>query len=82
MTNPNIQSSMVGRDLVPVTPNDTVDLTQYARALRIGAAGTLRFTSLDGIIRNTTVAAGEITAFGAIRVHSSGTTASGIEAVL
>ena len=82
MTNPNILSTMQGRDLVPVTPNDGVDLPNAARALRIAGAGTLRFVSLNGVLRNTSVAAGEETIFGAIRVHATGTTATGIEAVL
>ncbi|MGL5736620.1 MAG: spike base protein, RCAP_Rcc01079 family [Beijerinckiaceae bacterium] len=82
MSNPDIFSNTVGRDLVPVVPNDGADLPQVARALRIGVAGTLRFTSLNGVVRNTSVASGEVTAFGAARVHATGTTATGIEAVI
>lgn len=81
MNNPDIYNTMVGLDLIPVVPNDAVDLPTSARALRIGGAGTLRFVSLAGVLRNTSVTAGEVTSFGAIRVHATGTTATTIEAI-
>lgn len=80
--NPDLFSDFTGRDLAPVTPSDTVDLAIPARALRIGTGGTLRFTSLAGVVRNTDVTDNELFLFGALRVHATGTTATDIEAVL
>ena len=80
--NPDLFSGITGRDLVPVTPSDTVDLAIPARALRIGGGGTLRFTSLAGVVRNTDVSDSELFLVGVLRVHSTGTTATDIEAVL
>lgn len=82
MNNPDQYNTFTGIDLVPVTPSDTVDLDMPARALRIGTGGTLRFTSTNGNVRNTTVVDGERTDFGARRVHATGTTATDIEALI
>ena len=72
-----------GSDLVPVTPNDATDLAVAARAIRCkpttGAAGTLRFTALNGEVRNTSIDVGETLTVGAKRIHSTGTTATGLE---
>lgn len=73
--------TFVGLDLVPVTPG-TTDLAIPARALRIKTGGTLRITTYTGEVRNTTVASGEILPVYVIRVHSTGTDASGIEAII
>lgn len=82
MTNPNISSTFSALDLVPVTPSDSVNLTVAARALRIGTGGTLRITTLSGIVRNTNVGDGEMFIVGVLRVHATGTTATGIEAMI
>lgn len=75
-----------GIDLVPVVPSDTVDLTQAARMIRCkpatGAAGTVRLTTANGQIRNTSIALGETLAVSATRVHATGTTATGLEAII
>ena len=69
-----------GIDLVPVTPNDSVDLPQTGRAIRcIGTAGTVRFVSLAGVVRNTSISTGETLTVAAQRIHSTGTTATGLE---
>lgn len=82
MSNADIYSTIVGTDLVPITPNDDTDLDLFARAIRVGGAGTLRITTLRGNVRNTSVAAGELLLVGARRVHETGTTATGLEAIL
>ena len=69
------------QDLIPVTPNDSADLATYARALRIGAGGTLRITTAAGNVRNTNVIANEVLQVSVRRVHATGTTATGIEAM-
>jgi hypothetical protein len=82
MSNPDRYNTFTAIDLVPVTPSDTVDLPLAARALRIGTGGTLRFTASNGNVRNTVVESGELFLIGAIRVHATGTTATGIEALI
>ena len=69
-------------DLVPVTPSDSADLAVPARALRIGAGGTLRITTYTGEVRNTNVEDGEVLLVFCIRVHSTGTSATDIEAMI
>lgn len=68
-------------DLVPVTPSNTVDLPVPARALRIKTGGTLRITTYTGQVRNTEVVDGEVLLLFTLRVHATGTTAAGIEAM-
>lgn len=83
MNNPDIYNNMVGTDLVTIAPSDTVDLPTSARAIRcITAAGTLRITSLAGVTRNTSIALNEVLVVGATRVHATGTTATGLEAII
>lgn len=74
-----------GIDLVPVVPSDTVDLPIPARMIRCrptGAAGTIRITTVAGQVRNTAIALGETLAVSAVRVHASGTTATGLESIV
>lgn len=81
--NPASQSdTFVAVDVVPVTPSDAADLANHARAIRAQAAGTLRITTFKGNVRDTFIAAGEILPVYAIRIHATGTTATGIEALL
>jgi len=81
--NPGSQSDTFSAvDIVPVTPNDTVDLAQPARAIRAQGAGTLRITSGVGIVRDTNIAANQTLDVVALRVHATGTTATGIEALI
>lgn len=77
-----LDTTMVALDLIPVTPSDSADLDIPARALRIGGAGTLRVTTYTGQVRNTNVAAGEVLLLFTTRVHSTGTSATGIEALI
>tara|TARA_R100000365_G_C2743414_1_gene72155 strand:- start:2157 stop:2423 length:267 start_codon:yes stop_codon:yes gene_type:complete len=75
-----------GYDVVPIVPNDDNDLPEHARAIRCkptsGAGGTLRFTSLTGQVRNTEIVAGELLLVAAKRIHETGTTATGLEAIV
>lgn len=82
MSNPDQYNTFTAIDLVPVVPSDTVDLPMFARALRIAGAGTLRITTLRGNVRNTNVAAGETLDVAVRRVHATGTSATGIEAMI
>ncbi len=71
-----------GYDLVPVAGDDNTDLTVPARSIRCspgGAAGTLRFTAHTGEVRNTSIALGETLPVVALRIHATGTTATGLE---
>ena len=81
MSNPDIFSTIVATDLIPVTPDDEADLAKAARALRVGSGGTLRVTTLAGNVRNTSVEDGEVLLVAVSRVHATGTTASDIEAM-
>lgn len=78
-------ASSPGTDLVPVTPDDDNDLTTPAKAVRCkptGTAGTLRVTTYAGVVRNTTIAAGELLPLAVVRIHDTGTNADGLEALI
>lgn len=81
-TNPDVYSTIVATDLIPITTSDTVDLERAARAIRVGTGGTLRITTLRGEVRNTNVIDGEVLLVGVTRVHATGTTATGLEALV
>jgi len=69
-------------DGAAVTPNDAADLALPARALWIGAGGTLRITTLKGTVLNfTAVPSGFVMPVAAVRVHATGTTCTGIVAL-
>lgn len=70
---------------VAVTPNDSTDLTTYARALYIGGAGNvvlLPAKNADGATVTLAVVAGAYILINTRRVLSTGTTATGIVALL
>ena len=72
-------------DLVPITPSDSVNLPQAARAIRCrptGATGTLRLVTMSGQTRDTAISAGELLPVSAVAVKATGTTATGLEALL
>jgi hypothetical protein len=82
MTNKNLYETFTARDLPPITPSDSTDLPVAARAIRcIGTGGTLRITTGAGAVRNTIIATGEKLECQVVRVHSTGTTATGLEAM-
>ena len=65
------------REYFAVTPNDSADLPSRVRALMVTSAGSLRVTRIDGNVANLTVPAGTLPIV-AVRVHATGTSASGI----
>lgn len=69
-------------DIIPVTPSNTVNLERMARAIRAMTGGTLRITSYSGEVRNTYISDGEILPVCAVRIHATGTSATGIEVLL
>ncbi|WP_368188462.1 hypothetical protein [Aestuariibius sp. HNIBRBA575] len=69
-------------DIVPVVPNDGADLTQGAVALYVETGGALQVTSVLGSVRNVNVADNSILPVGVLRVHATGTTATGIHALV
>lgn len=84
-TNPFNRGMNVASDLVPVTPNDSTDLSEPGRAIRCrpdGAAGTLRFSTNEGTVRNTYIDAGETILVAVTRVHATGTTATNLEVLV
>lgn len=69
-------------DIVPATPSDVTDFENVAVALYIETAGTLSFVTQAGTTRTVEVAGQYILPVGARRVNATGTTASGIHALV
>lgn len=63
-----------------VSPDDSNDLSHVTRALMIGVAGDLKVTTAGGETVTLSVPAGELR-IRAVRVFSTGTTASNITAM-
>lgn len=86
MTNPfeNRVSSLSGpaRDLLPVTPNDAVDLAEVAVGLYVETGGTVSIVTVAGGTRSVSVPDFSVLPVGVTRVHATGTTASGIHALV
>ena len=84
-----IKDSMPGSDgimaparrLLPVTPDDNVDLAELPRALWIGVGGTISIIAADDSAAVTLTVAGGLLPVRAKRVRASGTTATGIAAL-
>ncbi len=68
---------------VAVTPNDGADLTLTSRGLYIGGAGNVRvLLDLDSVaVTFTACAAGSVLPIRAVRVYSTGTTATNLLAL-
>jgi hypothetical protein len=62
-----------------ITPNDTVDLLEYTRAIRANTAGTIAILGVDGNTVTCNFLAGETRPLRARRIMSTNTTATGIE---
>lgn len=69
-------------DVVPVTPNDTTELARAASALYIETGGALVIETLDGATRTITVADFATLPVVTTKVLSTGTTATGIHALV
>ncbi|MVO17378.1 spike base protein, RCAP_Rcc01079 family [Parasedimentitalea huanghaiensis] len=67
-------------DILPVSPSDSIDLTEVAVALYVEIGGSLTFTTARGATRTVNVPDMSILPVGAVRVHVTGTTADSIHA--
>ncbi len=85
-TNPftNRVSSLSGpaRDIAPVVPSDTTDLADVAIGLYVETGGAVALTTVCGEVRTVHVADFSVLPVGVTRVHATGTTASGIHAMV
>ncbi len=86
MNNPfeNRTSSLSGpaTDLLPVTPDDLIDLSEVAVALYVETGGQISLVTARNGIRNISVADNSILPVGTRRVNATGTTATGIHAMV
>lgn len=69
-------------DIIPVIPDDSVEMTHVALALYIETGGTVSLITLHGQSRNVLVADHAILPVACRRVNATGTTASGIHAMV
>ncbi len=86
MTNP-FSSRLVplngpARDIVPVTPDDAVDLPKVAVSLYVEGAGSVAFVTEAGETRTVTVPDFMLLPVGVRRVMATGTTATGLHAMV
>lgn len=69
-------------DALPVAPDDGADLPHVAVGLYVETGGTIGFVSVAGQTRTVAVADFSILPVGVRRVHATGTTATGIHALV
>lgn len=69
-------------DALPVTPDDGNDLPQVAVGLYVEAGGVVVIDTVSGATRSLSVADFTILPIGLRRVRATGTTASGIHALV
>lgn len=69
-------------DALPVTPDDGADLARVAIALYVEIGGTVAIDTVGGQTRTIEVADFSILPVGTRRVRATGTTASGIHALV
>ncbi|MET3723441.1 spike base protein, RCAP_Rcc01079 family [Sphingomonas trueperi] len=78
-----LQALAPATDAVPVTPSDTVDLEQEASAIACGGnAGTVKLRTAAGKDRTISIATGQTIAVRFKRVFLTGTSATGLSALL
>lgn len=86
MSNPfeNRTSSLSGpaTDIVPVTPDDVTDFSQVAIALYIETGGQVSLVTAGNGVRSVSVSDQTILPVGTRRVNATGTTATGIHAMV
>ncbi|MEJ1993202.1 MAG: hypothetical protein P8X50_16355 [Maritimibacter sp.] len=70
------------RDALPVTPSDTTDLSHVAVGIYVETGGTLVVQTVTGATRTLNVDDFSILPLGVQRVMETGTTASGIHALV
>ena len=67
---------------VNVTPNNSADLAEVSRAIRVGGAGDLTVIRADGIsVLFSNCSAGEVLPIRVARVMATGTTATNLVAL-
>lgn len=81
-SNRQIPLSGPAADAIPVTPSDTVDLAHVAIGIYIETGGTISVVTLAGLTRTIAVADFSILPLAVSRVRASGTTATGIHALV
>lgn len=69
-------------DILPVTPDDSTELAHVALALYVETGGSLSLVTLHGQSRQVLVADHAILPVACRRVNATGTTASGIHAMV
>jgi hypothetical protein len=69
-------------DALPVTPQDGADLPQVAVALYVETGGRLNLVTAKGETRSLMVADFSILPLGVRRVRATGTTATGVHALV
>ncbi|MET4102711.1 hypothetical protein ABIE58_002147 [Roseovarius sp. MBR-78] len=69
-------------DALPVTPSDTIDLPDVAIGLYVETGGSISFVTVAGSTRSIVVADFSILPIGVRRVNATGTTATGIHALV
>ncbi|MCW9043960.1 MAG: hypothetical protein OQK05_11510 [Pseudopelagicola sp.] len=69
-------------DALPVTPDDTNDLPMVAIALYVESGGAVEVDTVTGETRTIVVADFSILPLGIRRVRTTGTTASGLHALV
>lgn len=74
--------SGIASDSVPVTPSDTADLAKVAAGLYVEGAGAVAFISAAGESRVMNVTDFSYHPVGVLRVLATGTTATGIHALV
>lgn len=86
MTNPfenrALPLSGPATDMVPVTPSDSADLNEVAVALYAEGGGSVSFVSVRGETRSVEVADFAILPVGMRRILATGTTATGLHAMV
>lgn len=76
------KSTVPGTKSYLITPNDSTDLAQNARSLRVDGAGTLKFTTINDTTDTWEVFAGDYILLQVKRVFATGTTATGIHVII
>jgi hypothetical protein len=69
-------------DILPVTPSDSGTLAHVALALYVETPGSVRFITVANQIRTVALAANMILPVGVRQVLATGTTATGIHALV
>ena len=79
---PNFRGSDPADNAAAVTPNDSADLTNTARALYVGGTGNVKVDTAAGdTVTFSSVPAGAILPVRVKRVYSTGTTATTIVSI-